>query len=86
MRWVREFLLFPQEHGGCTFEQTLDLFLADVRRARGRQPHRGYGIIKPGSVKVEIAGELAQHPEAVLSRQTSGRFSANDLDGFRRII
>ena len=30
VRWVREFLLFAQEHGGYTFEQTLDLFLAEV--------------------------------------------------------
>jgi len=30
VRWVRDFLLFAQEHGGYTFEQTLDLFLADV--------------------------------------------------------
>ena len=25
VRWVRDFLLFAQEHGGYTFEQTLDL-------------------------------------------------------------
>ena len=30
VRWVREFLLFAEEHGGYTFEQTLDLFLAAV--------------------------------------------------------
>ena len=30
VRWVREFLLFAQGHGGYTFEQTLDLFLAEV--------------------------------------------------------
>ncbi len=30
VRWVRDFLLFAQEHGGYTFEQTLDLFLADA--------------------------------------------------------
>jgi hypothetical protein len=29
-RWVREFLLFVRGHGGYTFEQTLDLFLAEV--------------------------------------------------------
>ena len=28
VRWVREFLLFAEEHGGYTFEQTLELFLA----------------------------------------------------------
>ena len=31
VRWVREFLLFAQEHGGYTFEQTLDLFLGYCR-------------------------------------------------------
>jgi len=30
VRWVREFLLFARDHGGYTFEQTLDLFLAEV--------------------------------------------------------
>ena len=28
VRWVKDFLLFAKEHGGYTFEQTLDLFLA----------------------------------------------------------
>ena len=31
VRWVREFLLDAQEHGGYTFEQILDLFLAEDR-------------------------------------------------------
>ena len=26
VRWVREFLLFARQHGGYTFQQTLDLF------------------------------------------------------------
>jgi hypothetical protein len=30
VRWVKDFLLFAKEHGGYTFEQTLDLFLAEV--------------------------------------------------------
>ena len=30
VRWVRESLLFAREHRGYTFEQTLDLFLAEV--------------------------------------------------------
>ncbi len=30
VRWVREFLFFAQGHGGYTFEQTLDMFLAEV--------------------------------------------------------
>ena len=30
VRWVRDFLLFAQDHGGYTFEQTLDLFLAEI--------------------------------------------------------
>ena len=29
IRWVREFRLFAQGHGGYTFEQTLDMFLAE---------------------------------------------------------
>ncbi|MCK4682541.1 hypothetical protein KAT59_05920 [Candidatus Bipolaricaulota bacterium] len=32
VRWVREFLLFAEEHGGYTFEQTLDLLLAGIGR------------------------------------------------------
>ena len=30
VRWVKEFLFFSAEHRGHTFEQTLDLFLAEV--------------------------------------------------------
>ena len=30
VRWVREFLLFAEQHRGYTFQQTLDLFLAAV--------------------------------------------------------
>ena len=30
VHWVRSFLLFARDHGGYTFEQTLDLFLAEV--------------------------------------------------------
>ena len=32
VRWVRDFLSFAREHGGYTFEQALDLFLAEVAR------------------------------------------------------
>jgi len=32
VRWVREFLFFAQGHGGYTFEQTLDMFLAEIGR------------------------------------------------------
>ena len=38
VRWVREFLLFARAHGGYTFEQTLDLFLADVGGRVGTKP------------------------------------------------
>ena len=38
VRWVREFLLFAQGHGGYTFEQTLDLFLAEVGGRAGVKP------------------------------------------------
>ena len=30
VHWVREFLVFAQAHGGYTFEQTLDMFLAEI--------------------------------------------------------
>ena len=38
VRRVHEFLLFARQHGGYTFEQTLDLFLADVGRRVGVKP------------------------------------------------
>ncbi|NBB94356.1 MAG: hypothetical protein GVY16_01265 [Planctomycetes bacterium] len=38
MRWVAEFLLFARAHAGYTFEQTLDLFLADVGGRVGTKP------------------------------------------------
>ena len=38
VRWVREFLLFAQERSGYTFEQTLDLFLAEVGGRVGVKP------------------------------------------------
>jgi hypothetical protein len=36
VRWVREFLLFARQHDGYTFEQTLDLFLAELGDRAGR--------------------------------------------------
>ena len=30
VRWVREFLVFAADHAGYAFEQTLDLYLAEV--------------------------------------------------------
>jgi hypothetical protein len=30
VRWVREFLAFATDHAGYTFEQTLDLYLAEL--------------------------------------------------------
>ena len=38
VRWVREFLLFARTHAGYSFEQTLDLFLADVGGRVGTKP------------------------------------------------
>jgi len=38
VRWVREFLFFAQGHGGYTFEQTLDMFLAEIGRRGDAQP------------------------------------------------
>ena len=38
VRWVKDFLLFAKEHGGYTFEQTLDLFLAEVGGRVGTKP------------------------------------------------
>ena len=40
VRWGREFLVFARQHGGYTFEQTLDLFLPDVGRRVGVKPWR----------------------------------------------
>lgn len=38
VRWVKDFLLFAKEHSGYTFEQTLDLFLAEVGGRMGTKP------------------------------------------------
>ena len=38
VRWVREFLLFARTHAGYSFEQTLDLFLAEVGGRVGTKP------------------------------------------------
>ena len=38
VRWVREFLRFARAHGGYTFEQTLDLFLAEIGGRAGVKP------------------------------------------------
>ena len=38
VHWVREFLLFAQAHAGYSFEQTLDLFLAEVGGRVGTKP------------------------------------------------
>ena len=42
VRWVREFLLFAQGHGGYTSEQTLDMFLAGVG---GRVGVKGASVV-----------------------------------------
>ena len=49
VRWVREFLLFAQGHGGYTFEQTLDMFLAEIGRRGDAQPWQ-----------IQQAGELPE--------------------------
>ena len=38
VRWVRDFLLFARRHGGYTFGQTLDLFLAEAGGRVGTKP------------------------------------------------
>jgi hypothetical protein len=38
VRRVREFLLFAQAHGGYTFEQTLDMFLAEIGNRADIEP------------------------------------------------
>ena len=38
VRWVREFLAFATDHAGYTFEQALDLLLAEVGRRAGIEP------------------------------------------------
>jgi len=61
VRWVREFLLFAQEHGGYTFEQTLDLFLAEVGGRAGVKPWQ----IKQAADAVRIyryRGDTIQEP------------------------
>jgi hypothetical protein len=35
---VREFLLFARQHAGYSFEQTLELFLAELGRPAGVEP------------------------------------------------
>ena len=40
VRWVREFLRFARAHGGYTFEQTLDLFLAEIGGRAGVKPRQ----------------------------------------------
>ena len=52
IRWVREFLHFARAHDGYTFEQTLDLFLAEVGgRDEGREDCAECGCARhvPGS-------------------------------------
>ena len=48
MRWVRDFLLFAQGHGGYTFEQALDTFLAGLCR-RAVDGTCARGDAQPGS-------------------------------------
>jgi len=38
VRWVKEFLAFATDHAGHTFEQTLDLYLAEVGRRVDIEP------------------------------------------------
>ena len=38
VRWVAEFLGFARAHAGYSFEQTLDLFLAEVDGRWGTKP------------------------------------------------
>ena len=38
VRWVKDFLLFAKERVGYTFEQTLDLFLAEIGGRVGTKP------------------------------------------------
>ena len=38
VRWVRDFLLFAQRHSGYSFEQTLDMFLAEIGKRIGVKP------------------------------------------------
>lgn len=38
VRWVRDFLFFARQHGGYTFEQTLDLFLDELGGRTGVRP------------------------------------------------
>jgi len=38
VRWVQQFLYFARDHPGYTFEQTLDLFLAQIGDRVGAKP------------------------------------------------
>ena len=56
-RWVREFLSLAREHAGYTFEQALDLFLAEVGGRVVRKPRsrtRRAGPAEPGMGAVLI--------------------------------
>ena len=50
VRWVKDFLVFAKEHVGYTFEQTLDLFLAEAAGAavatlRSLPPSTGAAVV-----------------------------------------
>ena len=48
---MKDFLLFAKEHGGYTFEQTMDLFLAEVGGRVGTKPWR----LQQAGQRVKIA-------------------------------
>jgi hypothetical protein len=49
VRWAREFLLFAQGHTGYTFEQTLDMFLAEIGKR---------GDVKPWQIRASRSTRL----------------------------
>ncbi len=71
--WVRDFLLFAKGHGGYTFEQTLDMFLAEVGKRGNTKPWqiqqaadavRIYRYQYPSTVEPTTTGREAALPQA----------------------
>ena len=42
---MREFLLFAQQHGGHTFEQTQDLFLAEAEKVSASTQNQAFSVV-----------------------------------------
>ncbi len=61
VRWVKEFLHFARAHPGYTFEQTLDLFLAEIGGRTGireTQDLLGHKSVETTMIYTHVAREL----------------------------